>query len=164
MARGTIKFRLEPGECRTVAGTRVCNRWKKRTAEASEEYTRGILNPRRSWGKTTCMAGDCYKAGVDKAHTRGAYRKGVKKAGSRKWQAKTLLKGPARFYQGVAGAGNNYAEGFEPYHKGFTGIKMPKRFPKGDPRNISRCSAVTVAFGTIKTGITGAGDITCPSK
>lgn len=161
---GTYKFRLKPGECKVIAGSRFCNRWKKRTAEASEEYKKGIENPKRPWAKTTCEAKDCYKAGVDKAHARGAYAKGVKKKGQAGYLTKTLLKGPGRFASGVAGAGDSYAKGFAPYHKGFPGIQMPKRFPRGDPRNIQRCSAVTSVFGRIKIGIAGAGDETCPSK
>ena len=159
---GSIKFRLEPGECRTVLGTRFCNRWQKRTADASEEYVKGVKNPKRSWGKCTCEAQDRYKAGIDQAHNRGAFRKGVKKTGSRGWKAKTLWKGPARFADGVHGAGDSYARGYKPYHTHFPSIRMPTRFPRGDPRNIQRCAAVTSAFGMLKVGKPTADKTICP--
>jgi len=139
-------------------------RWTAHTSRATEDYTKGIKNPRRSWGKTTCEAQDRYKAGVDAAHSRGAYKKGVKKVGRTGFVTKTLLKGPTRFSQGVAGAGDSYAKGFGPYHKMIPSIFLPKRFPRGDPRNINRCTAITSAFGMLKTGIKGVGSVTCPSK
>lgn len=160
--REIIKFRLKPGECRTIAGRRICNRWQKRTAEASGEYTQGVKNPKRSWGKCTCEAQDRYKAGVDAAHSRGAFKKGARKTGSRGWKAKTLLKGPTRFAEGVHGAGSAFAEGYEPYHKHFKGIQLPKKFPRGDPRNIQRCAAVTSAYGMVKVGRVRAGEVICP--
>lgn len=159
---GTIRFRLKPGECKVVAGSRFCNRWEKRTAEATEEYTRGVKDPRRPWAKCTCEAQDRYKAGVDSAHARGAVQKGVRRRGSAGWRTKTLLKGPTRFAEGVHGAGDAYARGYKPYHTHFPSIRMPKRFPRGDPRNINRCSAVTSAFGMIRVGRPEAGDLICP--
>jgi hypothetical protein len=161
---GTIKFTLKPGECRTVLGRRFCNRWKPRTAGATEEYIRGVKDPRRPWAKSTCEAQNRYKAGVDSAHARGALKKGVKKTGFVGWRQKTLRKGPTRFAQGVMDAGDTYAKGFGPYYKLMPHISMPKRFPRGDPRNINRCSAVTSALGQLKVGMMGADDKTCPSK
>ena len=160
----TIKFSLKPGQCRTIAGRRICNRWQQRTAEASEEYKRGVENPRRSWGKSTCEAQDRYKAGVDKAHSQGFFAKGVMKARTKKWQDKALTKGPGRFAEGVHGAGDAFAEGYKPYHSHFPSIFMPKRFPRGDPRNLERCKAVCTGFGKLKVGKEPTGKIVCPVK
>lgn len=160
--RETIRGTLKPGQCTVVAGRRFCNRWRHRTAEASGEYIEGVKNPRRSWGKCTCEAQDRYKAGVDKAHGRGAFKKGVKKTGLVGWKVKTLLKGPARFAEGVHGAGDAFAKGYKPYHSHFPSIFMPTRFPRGDPRNIQRCAAVTRAFGMIKVGKPTTGEVICP--
>jgi len=164
MAKEIIKFRLSPGQCRTIAGRRICNRWQSHTSGATEDYKRGIQNPRRPWGKTTCEACDRYKAGVDKAHSRGAYKRGVKRRGSTGWAEKTLLKGPTRFAQGVADAGDAYAKGYKPYHAYLPSIQMGPRFRRGDPRNINRCAAVANAFGQKKISMTGTGKVTCPSK
>ena len=163
MARGTIKFRLDPGQCKTIAGMRVCNRWQRNTTAAADYYKQGLQNPRRSWGKSTCEASHLYKEGVDRAHGRGAFQKGVKRRGSVGFRTKTLRKGPTRFAQGVAGAGDDYARGYKPYHAHFPGIRLGPRFRRGDPRNINRCSAVCAAFGRLKTGKATTGKITCPT-
>jgi len=161
---GTIKFSLKPGECKRIAGIRVCNRWKKNTTQAGKDYEKGIRNPKRSWGKESCNSADRYKKGVDKAHSRGAFKKGIKKTGSVGFRTKTLRKGPTRFAQGVAGAGDAYEQGFKPYHASFPSILMPQRFPKGDPRNIDRCKTVCSAMGQTKVGLAGTGKVTCPDR
>lgn len=161
---GTIKFKLKPGECRVVAGSRFCNRWEKRTAEATEEYKKGVEKPRRDWASCACNAQDSYKAGVDSAHARGALKKGVKRRGSTGWKTKTLLKGPTRFAEGTHGAADAYERGYKPFHTHFPSIRLPQRFPRGDPRNINRVSAVTNALGQLKASMAGTGDTTCPDK
>lgn len=162
MARATIKFRLEPGQCRTIAGTRVCNRWTSRTAGATEDYVRGVKNPKRRWGRETCKACDRYKEGVDRGHTRGAFKKGVIGAGGTKWSMRSRTKGPHRWAEGVHMGGEDYGRGYKPYHSSFPSIFLPKRFPRGDPRNISRCAAVCTTFGRIKVGKGRAGETVCP--
>jgi hypothetical protein len=156
--RGTLK----PGECVSFRGGRLCNRWQKNTAAATEEYTRGVKTPRRSWGKTCCESQPRWKAGVDKAHTKDALRKGVMRARTRKWQTKTLLKGPARFAEGVYDAGDAYAEGYKPYHARYPSIFLPKRYPRGDPRNIERVKVVCTEFGRVRVGKVETGKIICP--
>ena len=160
--RGTIKFRLKPGECRTVAGIRFCNRWQKNTSRATEDYKRGIQNPRRPWGRCTCEAADRYKTGIDRAHSRGAYARGVKRVGFVRWKSRTLRKGPTRFSEGVAGAGDDYARGYKPYHDLIPSIFLPKRFPRGDPRNIDRVKTVCSEFGRLRTGLVTARKTVCP--
>lgn len=158
----TIRFTLKPGECRMVAGRRICNRWQRNTSSSTQDYIKGVKNPKRSWGKECCESADRYKKGVDRAHTKDALRRGVIKAGGRKWLTKTLQKGPTRFAQGVIGAGGAYARGYAPYHSHFPSIMLPKRFPRGDPRNIGRVGAVTVAMSRVKMGMAGTGKVTCP--
>jgi len=162
MARTTIKFKLKPGQCRTIAGRRICNRWQRNTTAAGDYYRKGLRSPRRPWGKCTCEAQGRYKSGVDKAHGRGAFKRGVKRVGSRGFKVRTLLKGPTRFAEGVHGAGNDYAKGFAPYHSHFPSIRMGPRFRRRDPRNINRCAAVCSAYGRLKVGKATAGRITCP--
>jgi hypothetical protein len=159
----TFRGKLAPGECVKIEGVRICNRWQKNTAGATEDYKKGIANPKRSWGRETCLACDRYSSGVDKAYGRNAFGKGVKKAGTNRWRAKTLLKGPTRFFQGVIDGSNSYADGYKPYHASFPGISLGPRFRRGDPRNIGRCNAVCTAFGKIKVGA-GKDGVTCPDR
>lgn len=160
----TIKFTLKPGECKRIAGLRVCNRWKRNTSQAAKDYENGIKNPKRSWGKTTCEAADCYKAGVDKAHIKDALRRGVIKAGTGKWKKKTLLKGPTRFAQGVSTGGGAYAGGYVKFHNVIKRTPLPGRYPRGDPRNINRCSTICTALGRAKTGKATTDRVTCPDR
>jgi hypothetical protein len=162
--RETIRGTLRPGQCVTIAGRRICNRWTKNTSTSTQDYINGIKKPKRPWGKATCEAANSYKAGVDAGHARGSFAKGVKKRGAAGWLTRTLLKGPTRFAQGVAGAGDSYARGYAPYHSHFPGIQMGPRFRRGDPRNINRCSAVSAAFGRIKVGKATTGKVTCPDR
>lgn len=162
MAR--IRFTLKPGECRVVAGSRFCNRWERNTSQSTQDYERGIRSPKRSWAKSTCEAQDCYKAGVDAAQAKRLFAKGVKKAGTAKWREKALTKGPTRFAQGVSVAGGGYAAGFDKYHKIIKRTTLPARFPKGDSRNIGRCSAICAALGRAKAGKAVTGKVSCPDK
>jgi hypothetical protein len=162
--RETIRGTLKPGQCVTIAGRRICNRWKKNASQAGKDYEDGIRNPRRSWGKATCEAQDCYKAGVDKAHIKDALRRGAIKAGGRKWLTKTLLKGPTRFAQGVLLAGDDYGAGFAPYREAIKRTPLQGRFPRGDPRNINRCSTLCTALGRAKAGKAITDRVTCPDR
>ena len=159
--RGTLK----PGECQSLGGMgRICNRWQKNTTQATEDYKKGIKNPRRSWGKETCEASDRYKAGVDKAHARNAFRKGVKRKGRAGWFIPSITKGPTRFAQGVSSSGENYRSGFSPYHKVIKRTVLPTRYPKRDPRNIARCNYICTALGRAKTGKATSEKVTCPDR
>lgn len=140
------------------------HKWTIRTSRATEEYKRGVKNPRRSWAKCACEAGETYKHGVDWAYGRGAFQKGVKKSGSKKWQAKSLSKGAGRFFRGVIDGRNNYERGFKPYHSHFPGIRLPSRFPRGDPRNLARCRTVCNEMGRLKMRLTGTGKVKCPDR
>ena len=142
----------------------MCNRWKKNTAQAGEDYKKGIENPRRPWGKATCEAADRYKTGVDKAHRRNAFKKAVKKKGTKGWFIPTIQKGPARFAQGVSSSGEEYRRAFTPYFMAIRGMTLPPRFPRRDPRNIARSSAVSAALGRVKTGKTSTTKVTCPDR
>jgi len=139
------------------------HKWTIRTSASTPDYIKGVKNPRRSWGKTCCESAGRYKSGADKAHSRGAFKRGVKKRGLVGWRAKTLLKGPSRFYRGVVDGANTYARGYGPYHAHFPSIFLPKRFPRGDPRNIGRVGAVATAMGRLKMSMAGTGKVTCPN-
>ena len=137
-------------------------KWRVRTAAATEDYVKGIKNPTKSWGKCTCEAEDSYKAGVDAAQSKGAFKKGVLKKGQTGFVQKTLLKGPTRFAQGVADGADAYEEGFKPYHRIIPTILIGPRFPRGDPRNLDRCKAVCTAMGRKKVELAGTDKVTCP--
>jgi len=129
----------------------IKEKWTRVTPQRTEDYTIGIKNPRRDWAGETAGAADNYKAGVDAAHSKGMFAKGVKKAGTAKWQAKALAKGPTRFAEGVYLAGGDYETGFAPYREAIARATLPPRFPKRDPRNLERVKGIVNAMIAEKT-------------
>jgi len=86
------------------------------------------------------------------AAAQDSFGKGVTKAGTAKWQGKALAKGPGRFAEGVMIGGDDYEKGFGPYRDEIEKTALPPRFPKRDPRNLMRVSAITTALAKKKTG------------
>lgn len=125
---------------------RIEEKWKRVAAGAGEEYRVGIENPRTDWATATKNAEPQYNAGVQAAIGRKAFGKGVGKAGTSKWQAMALAKGPSRWMEGIGVSGDAYREGFEPYARVIASLTLPPRGAKGDPKNIARVAAITKAL------------------
>lgn len=125
---------------------RIEEKWKRVAAGAGEEYRVGIENPRTDWASATRSAESQYNAGVQAAIARKAFGKGVTKAGTAKWQAMALAKGPSRWSEGIGLSGDAYRAGFEPYARVIAGLALPARGAKGDPKNIARVAAVAKAL------------------
>lgn len=137
-------------EIRSLSDIR--DKWTRVTPGRTEDYKIGIKNPRRDWEQETEAAADTYKAGVDAAHAKGLFAKGVVKAGTKKWQDKSLKKGPGRFAEGVYIAGPDYEKGFAPYREAIARVDLGPRFPKRDPRNLDRVRRVVEALVAEKLG------------
>ena len=125
---------------------RITDKWKRVAAGAGEEYRVGIENPRTDWATATKNAESSYDAGVQAAIARKAFSKGVGKAGTAKWQAMALAKGPGRWSEGINLSGDAYRSGFEPYARVIAGLTLPVRGRKGDPKNIARVAAIAKAL------------------
>ena len=130
----------------------IKEKWTRVTPLRTQDYTLGIQNPKRDWETETLAASDNWKLGVDQAQTKGLFPKGVRKAGSGKWKAKALAKGPTRFAEGVYLADDDYAKGFAPYHAAIERADLGPRFPRRDPRNIERVRRVVEALVAEKLG------------
>ena len=124
----------------------IAEKWKRVTPGRSEDYKQGVMKPRKDWETETAAAEGRYKTGVIAAANSGQYAKGVKKVGTKKWQEKTLTKGPTRFAEGVMLAGDDFEKGFAPYADVIESIDLPPRGPKGDPANIQRVVAISTAL------------------
>jgi len=81
-----------------------------------------------------------------------SYAKGITKAGSAKWQQRATTKGPGRFAEGVMIGSDDYEKGFAPYRDEIEKTVLPPRYPKRDPRNINRVSAIAQALAKKKSG------------
>lgn len=131
---------------------KIKEKWTRVTPQRTEDYKLGITSPRRDWEKSAVAAKDSHKAAMATAAASDAFAKGVTKAGSGKWQQRALAKGPGRFAEGVMVGGDDYARGFQPYADEIAKTVLPPRFPKRDPRNLLRVSAIATALGKKKTG------------
>ena len=130
----------------------IREKWTRVTPGRIADYTLGIKNPKRDWEAETLAAEDNWKAGVDAAQAKGLFGKGVSKAGSKKWQEKSLKKGPGRFAEGVYLAGDDYEKGFAPYREAIARVDLGPKFPRRDPRNLERVRRVVNALIAEKVG------------
>jgi len=121
-------------------------RWVDRASVATEDYKSGILNPRTDWANATKAAAGNYVQGIQQAITNKSFEKGVQRAGSQKQQQKAIGKGAMRYAPGVQDAQSDYAQAIAPYLQVIEQTTLPPRGPKGDPRNIDRVKAITVAL------------------
>ena len=137
-------------EVKTVS--RIREKWTRVTPQRTEDYKLGVQSPRRDWEKSASAAKETHKAAMIAAAAADSYGKGVTKAGTGKWQARALQKGPGRFAEGVMVGGDDYEKGFAPYRDEIEKTVLPPRFPKRDPRNIQRVSAIATALAKKKTG------------
>jgi len=127
-------------------------KWTRVTPGRVADYTLGIKNPKRDWETEAKAAKAIWKLGIDAAHAKDLYGKGIDKAGTKKWQDRSLKKGPGRFAEGVFIAGPDYAKGFAPYHAAIERVTLPPKFPRGDLRNYERSKAIGVALHEEKVG------------
>lgn len=130
----------------------IAKKWGRVTPERTQDYEEGVRNPIRDWEKETSDAEERYEGGIKTAIARKAFGKGVKKCGTSKQKAKTILKGIARWPEGVRVAESDMAIGMEPVVKALEGITLPKRYETGDPRNIERVKIIQTTLHKLKTG------------
>lgn len=124
----------------------IAEKWSRVTPMRRPDYEYGIANPRRDWADAASAANDSWKAGVASAAAADRFGKGVKKVGTAKWKDRAAKKGPSRFAEGVIIGRPDYQKAFAPFADTIKATTLPERFPKGDPRNIERVSAIASAL------------------
>lgn len=128
------------------SATEIAEKWSRVTPQRQADYDAGVKSPLKSWQSGAEKAKDSWAAGVQSAISNDMFSKGVRKAGDAKWSRKTIEVGIGRWGPGVRAAGQDYADGFAPYQQVISGITLPPRYPKGDPRNIDRVAAIANAL------------------
>jgi len=128
-------------------------KWARVTPDRQEDYEAGVRNPGKDWATETAAAEPRYEDSIKASIGRKAFGKGVKKAGTAKQQEATILKGIPRWPEGVRAGEDSYRVGFEPYENELRGMKLPPRYPAGDPRNIERVKTVTTGLHKKKLAI-----------
>jgi hypothetical protein len=134
------------------SGARIKEKWTRVTPMRTEDYKIGIQQPRRDWGAAAVASKESHKAAMMTAAAQDSFAKGITKAGTGKWQSRALQKGPGRFAEGVMVGGDDYEKGFAPFRDEIEKTVLPPRFPKRDPRNLLRVTAIASALGKKKTG------------
>lgn len=130
----------------------IKEKWTRVTPQRTEDYSKGIANPKRDWATEAVAAKANWKAGIDAAAAKDLYAKGVTAAGSPKWKAKSLSLGPGRFSEGVYQASNDYEKGFAPFQAAIAAVDLGPKFPRRDPRNLDRVKRVVTALVEAKVG------------
>lgn len=121
-------------------------KWARVTPQRTEDYQQGIQNPKVPWAEATLAAEKNQADGIQEAIRDKRFAKGVSKAGNSAWQQGALNKGVNRFGEGVQVSQEKYAAGFAPYAQVIESTQLPPRYPKGDPRNVLRVTAIATAL------------------
>lgn len=121
-------------------------KWARVTPQRTEDYQQGVQNPKVSWQAATLAAEKNQADGVQQAITDKRFAKGVAKAGDAAWSAGALNKGVNRFGEGVQVSESKYETAFAPYAQVIESTQLPPRYPKGDPRNVQRVTAIATAL------------------
>ena len=130
----------------------IKEKWTRVTPQRTEDYSKGVANPKRDWAAEAVAAKGNWKAGIDAAAAKDLYAKGVTAAGSAKWKNKALTLGPGRFAEGVFQAGDDYAKSFAPFQAAIAAVDLGPKFPRRDPRNLDRVKRVVTALIEAKIG------------
>lgn len=130
----------------------IKEKWTRVTPQRTDDYSKGVANPKRDWANEAVAAKGNWKAGIDAAAAKDLYAKGVNAAGTTKWKAKSLTLGPGRFAEGVYQAGGDYEKGFAPFREAIASADLGPRFPRRDPRNLDRVKRVVTALVEAKVG------------
>lgn len=124
----------------------IQKKFAARASAAGADYKNGVENPRRSQSAAAIAAKGAWADAVQAAIASGRFEKGLTRSGDAKWQANASSIGAQRFPQGAANAAPAFGANVGPYIQVLSGLTLPPRFPRGDPRNNDRVAAVTAAL------------------
>lgn len=130
----------------------ISKKWAERAASAGQQFADGVRQPKRDWQKAAAAAEGNWEAGVASAARAKSFGKGVNRAGTAKWQSKAIAKGTVRYGPGVQEAEPDFRGGFDRFRQVIESTQLPPRFAKGDPRNLERVKAMSVALRKAKVG------------
>lgn len=134
------------------SGDAIAKKWSARANAAAPDYTTGVQNPAVQWAAPTAEAADTWAQGVQQAVADKRFQSGVANAGDNAWRAGAVNKGSQRYGQGVQGATAKFQSGFEKFRTALAGFTLPKKFPRGDPSNNLRSTAVQTLLRNVKLG------------
>lgn len=130
----------------------IGQKWSRKAAASAEDYRDGVTRTTTDWAGNTVAAAAAYKAGLTAAMNANRFEAGVSGAGTAKWKANTIAKGPDRYAQGVSLSADAYVRGFAPYQQVIANTTLPPRGPRGDARNWERSKVLGQALNRARTG------------
>lgn len=128
----------------------IADKWKRVTPGRTKDYELGVKSPKKDWEEMTSAAEDVWGDAIIKAKEEGRFGEGVSKAGTETWKEGAIKKGVRRWGPGVEIGKDKYERGFAPYRDVIERTDLPKRYPKGDPRNYERVKAIGEALHKAK--------------
>jgi len=129
----------------------ITAKWATNAANAGKAYTDGVAAS-ADWAANTAASADNWQRGVTAAASDGRFEKGVNAAGNQAWKDGATNKGAQRYGPGVGLAKDKFSKGMTPVISVLSSLTLPQRFPKGDPQNVNRVSAVVTALRNMKLG------------
>ena len=130
----------------------IAEKWKKVAPERAEDYRAGVEDPNVKWAAPAKAAESNYEEGIRTSIAEKRFGKGIDKAGDASWRTPTVEKGTRRWPEGIAVAGPAYQAGFDASRNVIASVDPPKKFPRGDIRNIDRVKAYSVPLHNKKIG------------
>lgn len=124
----------------------ITRKWTEVTPGRAAYYEEGTSGKGGAWESGAKGAEGNWKSGIAAASAAGSFGKGVSKAGASAYDEGVKNKGVSRWPQGVAVGGNAFTKGFGPYHGTLSGLTLPPKGPKGDPKNLERVRAIMTAL------------------
>lgn len=88
------------------------DKWKRRTAQAAQDYSDGIANA-QNWSERAVQAAARRNQGLQAAIADGRIDAGIRRVGDQGWKNAAMAKGPTNWTQGVAKSGDKYAAGMQ---------------------------------------------------
>jgi len=127
----------------------IARRHAKYAPGRADRFEEGVRDPQKDWADETKAAEENYEKGIQAAIQRKAFGKGVVACGTARQQAKTILN-ISRWAEGIINAEDDMAQAMEPVVEVMEAIKLPPRYPKGDPRNYARVQVIGTAIRKAK--------------
>ena len=135
----------------------IAEKWARVTPGRVRDYTDGVQHPRRDWERATVLAARTWEAGIQAAIRDDRFAAGVTRAGTRKWQDKTLAKGPSRWSEGVRVSEEDFRGGFDPYRDEIERIELPPRGERGSEVNYERVRIIGEALHALRLRLIAGG-------
>ncbi len=131
----------------------IKDKWVTVTPQRQAQYVAGVTTPQKDWHDETVAAEARWLAAMQDPKVQARHAANVAATTTADWKAKTLAKS-ARWGQGVAGAGDAYADGFKPYRDGYDPAALPAKASKRDFAGMmARIQGNIEQFTTIKDAL-----------